>query len=242
MPIPIEKTANIVVLTGAGLSADSGLETFRDPQGVWSRVNIEDVATPQAFEKQPHIVHDFYNWRRRQLLSKDIQPNSAHEALARLERDWQGDVLVVTQNVDDLHERAGQKNLVHMHGELLKKKRCVACGTVSECREELGTETACKSCGQKAGLRPHIVWFGEIPMGDDVIFPALTDADLFISIGTSGHVYPAAGFVHLAAQAGAVTAECNLEPSQNAQDFEHGFYGRASVIVPDFVEGLFASA
>lgn len=199
------------------------------------------MATPQAFERQPHIVHEFYNLRRRGLLSPDIQPNEGHKALVGLEENWPADVLIVTQNVDDLHERAGSQNLCHMHGELLKS-RCHFCGDIKPCQIDLDVSMACEACGEVGGLRPDIVWFGEMPMGDEVIYKALPQAKIFISIGTSGNVYPAASFVNKANRRGAVTIECNLEPSENADAFDYGFYGAGIDILPDFVDCLLRSA
>ncbi|MGH6953861.1 MAG: Sir2 family NAD-dependent protein deacetylase, partial [Alphaproteobacteria bacterium] len=167
-------------MTGAGISKESGLDTFRDSDGIWSRVRLEDVATPEAFEREPGRVHAFYNARRRHLASGNIRPNAAHEALARLERAWPGEVLVVTQNIDDLHERAGTRNLAHMHGELLKA-RCERCRAVRAWRSDLGVDTACPPCGRAGGMRPHVVWFGEMPLEMDRIQAALGRADLFIS-------------------------------------------------------------
>jgi NAD-dependent deacetylase len=228
----------IVILTGAGISRESGLDTFRDADGIWARVRIEDVATPEAFRRDPERVHAFYNARRRRLLGGNVEPNAAHRALAELEERWPGEVLLVTQNIDDLHERAGSKNLVHMHGELLKV-RCRHCGNVVEWRRPLAVDTACIACGQLGGMRPHVVWFGEMPMALDEITTALTRCGLFISIGTSGNVYPAAGFVeHTRCAAGARTVELNLEPSAGAKLFDEAVYGPATEIVPTFVERL----
>lgn len=232
----------IVVLTGAGISKESGLSTFRDADGIWAQVRIEDVATPEAFERDPNRVHAFYNSRRRGLLSPDIQPNAAHTALARLERDWPGEVLLVTQNIDDLHERAGSHHLIHMHGELLKA-RCGVCEAVSAWRDDLGPAIACPDCGAAGALRPHVVWFGEMPLDMDRIYAALDDCDLFLSVGTSGNVYPAAGFVmQVRARRGVRTVELNLEPSEGASLFAETEYGPATLLVPRFVEGLLATA
>jgi NAD-dependent deacetylase len=195
---------NIVILTGAGISRESGLDTFRDPDGIWHKVNVEDVATPEAFAKNPALVHDFYNSRRRQLLSKVIHPNDAHFALAHLQRSWKDKVLVVTQNIDDLHERAGTVGVVHIHGELLKA-RCSRCRALTPCIDDLNTHTKCATCGVSAAMRPDVVWFGEIPMHMDMVQQALEQADLFIAVGTSGMVYPAAGFVEAARSAPVLT-------------------------------------
>lgn len=228
----------IVILTGAGISKESGLETFRDPGGIWSQVSLEDVATPEAFARDPAGVHDFYNHRRRGLLDPAIRPNAAHFALARLERNWKGNVLLVTQNIDDLHEQAGSTQLLHMHGELLKAL-CGNCNAVCDQREDLSVETVCQACGAPGRLRPQVVWFGEMPMHMDDIEIALKHCGLFISIGTSGNVYPAAGFVHMADMAGCPRKiELNLEQSEGARIFTETHYGPATEIVPAFVETL----
>lgn len=234
----LDPNASIVILTGAGISKESGLDTFRDEGGVWSKVRIEDVATPDAYVANPGRVHEFYNMRRASVLDDNLHPNAAHAALAELEQHWPGNVLIVTQNVDDLHERADSKNLIHMHGELLKS-RCTACGDVSECRQDLSVDSVCAACRAAGTVRPHIVWFGEMPMQMDDIHNALTDAGLFISIGTSGNVYPAAGFVDVVRVAGAgQTVELNLEPSSGAVHFDDSHYGLATEIVPAFVSSL----
>lgn len=230
----------IVILTGAGISKESGLDTFRDPDGIWAKVSLEDVATPQAFARDPAKVHAFYNARRQGLLGPNVQPNAAHLALARLEAEWPGEVLLVTQNIDDLHERAGSNNLIHMHGEILKG-RCLACNAVSPWREEMTLDSVCPSCGAKGYLRVDVVWFGEMPFQVEEIYAALEACDLFISIGTSGSVYPAAGFVEAAQTlAQAQTVELNLEPSDGHSSFAEGIYGPASEVVPRFVETLLA--
>lgn len=232
---------SIVILTGAGISKESGLHTFRDSDGIWATTRIEDVATPEAFARNPARVHAFYNARRRGLLSPSVQPNPAHEALARLDAARPGDVLLVTQNIDDLHERAGSRNLRHIHGELLKS-RCAVCGNVAPCDEDLSVALACPACGEIGGLRPHVVWFGEMPFHLDEVAEALATCDLFVSIGTSGNVYPAAGFVSEARASGARTVELNLEPSEGHSLFAERIYGRAGEIVPAFVERLLAEA
>ena len=231
----------IVILTGAGISKESGLETFRDPDGIWARVSIEEVANPEAFIRDPERVHAFYNARRRGLLNEAVAPNAAHLALARLERDWPGNVMLVTQNIDDLHERAGSRNLIHMHGEILKA-RCEACGAVTDWRNDLEVATRCPACGEAGALRVHVVWFGEMPFEMERITQALAAAGLFVSIGTSGSVYPAAGFVEEARMIGrARTVELNLEPSEGASLFHEARHGPASELVPDFVEQILAS-
>jgi NAD-dependent deacetylase len=183
------------------------------------------------------MVHEFYNMRRQGLLKPEINPNPAHRALAELEKKWPGEVLVVTQNIDDLHERAGTKNLIHMHGEVLKAF-CHFCRTNIPCRDDLSVDMACAACSKKGGVRPDIVWFGEMPYRMDEIFEALSNCDLFLSIGTSGNVYPAAGFVNEALRHGALTAELNLEPSLNASVFHESLTGPASITVPDFVRSV----
>ncbi|HYD30074.1 MAG TPA: Sir2 family NAD+-dependent deacetylase [Azospirillaceae bacterium] len=235
----LKPTDKIVILTGAGISKESGLDTFRCADGIWAKVRLEDVATPDGFVRNPALVHEFYNHRRREVQKEAIQPNPAHHAIARLEREWPGEVLLVTQNIDDLHGRAGSTNLIHMHGELLKM-RCEHCRVVSEIRSDLSVEDACGRCGRKGGLRPHVVWFGEMPLEMDRIYDALADCDLFLSIGTSGNVYPAAGFVQQAGMYGAHTVELNLEPSQGATLFRETLYGPATEMVPAFVERVLA--
>lgn len=223
---------NIVVLTGAGISAESGVATFRDKDGIWSKYNLEDVATPQGFRRNPAYVHEFYNSRRRGHAS--VAPNAAHFALARLEREHAGKVTIVTQNIDALHEEAGSKNLIHMHGELLKAF-CTHCDARAGWTSDLSVETACPSCGKVAGMRPDVVWFGEMPYHMERIAGLLEECDLFLSIGTSGAVYPAAGFVADASRAGAHTVELNLEPSEGVSLFREAIHGRASVVVPAYV-------
>lgn len=232
---------NLVVLTGAGVSAESGVPTFRASDGLWEGHRVEEVATPEGFAADPALVQDFYNQRRRQLAS--VHPNAAHRALADLAARWTGDFLLVTQNVDDLHDRAHADvppaagfELIHMHGEL-KKARCTASGVVCDWDGDL--EPAHASPHHPRGrLRPHIVWFGEIPLEMERIEAALARCDLFVSIGTSGAVYPAAGFVQLARMAGARTVEINLEPTQGAGLFDKGVYGPASETLPAFFDAL----
>ncbi len=224
---------SIVILTGAGISKESGLATFRDPDGIWARVRIEDVATPEAFARDPAHVHDFYNARRAQLPA--AEPNAAHLALARLQRRWPGEVLLVTQNVDDLHDRAGSATL-HMHGEL-GKARCTHCGTVQPWPEDLSTETLCRACGQTGGMRPHVVWFGEMTLELDRINDALAACDLFVAIGTSAQVYPAAGFVS-EVRGRARTLELNLEPTAASKMFDEARHGPATAVVPAWVDEI----
>jgi NAD-dependent deacetylase len=225
----------IFVLTGAGISAESGLGTFRDRGGLWARFDPMKLATPEAFARDPAEVQAFYNMRRRTLLSST--PNTAHAALAQLQAGLsaRGDTLVlVTQNVDDLHERAGSRDVIHMHGELLKA-RCLACEAVQAWHDDLGASETCPDCSAPGLLRPHVVWFGEMPLHMDRIARALDASDLFVAIGTSGSVYPAAGFVAEAREAGIRTCELNLDPSDNAYAFDERFYGNATDIVPAWV-------
>jgi NAD-dependent deacetylase len=228
---------NILILTGAGLSAESGLATFRDKGGIWSKVRIEDVATPDAFARDPARVQAFYNTRRRD--HADARPNAAHLALARLEAEFNGNTLVVTQNIDALHEAAGSRQLIHMHGELLKAW-CRACDARSAWVDNIAVSSVCPRCEAAGRLRPDVVWFGEIPYHMEVIEAALATCDLFISIGTSGNVYPAAGFVAAARQAGAHTVELNLEPSEGASVFHEAIHGPATFVVPAFVAKVLA--
>ncbi len=223
----------IVILTGAGVSAESGLGTFRDRDGIWTKYPLEDLATPEGFERNPDFVQGFYNDRRAQL--KTAQANAAHHALARLEAAW-GDkpFLLVTQNVDNLHEQAGSERVAHMHGELAKAL-CRACGASLPWDGDIEAGSTCTACGRTGLLRPDVVWFGEIPYHMEAIQKALFQCDVFVSIGTSGEVYPAAGFVQLAKRAGARTVELNLEPSENAHMFDEALYGPASEVAPDWV-------
>ena len=203
---------NIVILTGAGISAESGVATFRGPDGLWEGHRVEDVATPEAFQRDPALVLKFYDERRAKL--QTVQPNAAHKALARLDAGWDGNLLLVTQNVDDLHERAGSVRLVHMHGELLSGL-CLSCGQRSVVTDDFSNHPACPHCAERM-LRPDIVWFGEMPYQMERIEMALAQCDLFVSIGTSGAVYPAAGFVQTARHYGAQTLEMNLDPSDGS--------------------------
>ena len=231
------KYQNIVVLTGAGLSAESGLGTFRGSGGLWENFRIEDVATPEGFARDPVRVHEFYNLRRS--WHKQARPNAAHLALARLEAAH-GAVLTVTQNIDALHEAAGSKNLIHMHGEL-ERALCAACGTSLPWFDDLSIATMCPTCRGKGSMRPDVVWFGEMPREMERIYEALGACDLFVSIGTSGTVYPAAGFVLEARAAGAHTVELNLEPSDGADLFLERIDGPATEIVPAYVARLLGS-
>ncbi|MEQ9843552.1 Sir2 family NAD+-dependent deacetylase [Pectobacterium brasiliense] len=228
------KKPRVVVLTGAGISAESGIRTFRAADGLWEEHRVEDVATPEGFQRNPELVQEFYNARRRQLQQPEIVPNAAHLALANLEAMLEDNFLLITQNIDNLHERAGSKRIIHMHGELLKA-RCSQSGQIVEWTDDLAAGERCHCCQFPAPLRPHVVWFGEMPLHMDKIYHALSQADYFIAIGTSGHVYPAAGFVHEARSHGAYTLELNLEPSQVESQFDEKIYGPASTVVPEFV-------
>ncbi len=222
---------NIVILTGAGVSAESGIDTFRSEGGLWEQHRVEDVATPEGFARDPDLVLRFYDMRRESIQTK--QPNPAHQALARLDGAWRGELLIVTQNVDDLHERAGANNVLHMHGEHLNAW-CTACDARSPWTGPLIARPPCPECGERA-LRPDVVWFGEMPYQMDRIYAALAECDLFVSIGTSGAVYPAAGFVQEAKANGARTLELNLEPSQGSRWFDETRLGPASELVPRWV-------
>lgn len=229
---PMETYRNIMILTGAGISAESGIDTFRGGGGLWEQHRVEDVATPEAFERDPGLVHRFYDMRRAAIQTK--APNPAHHALARLDAQWTGGLLIVTQNVDDLHERAGAARVLHMHGEHLNAW-CTACDTRIRWTGPLAGRPPCPACGARA-LRPDIVWFGEMPYRMDDIFDALRKADLFVSIGTSGAVYPAAGFVRNARDLGVRTLELNLERSQGSDWFHETRLGPAGELVPAWVE------
>lgn len=235
----MRQPSNIVILTGAGISAESGVPTFRGADGLWEGHRVEEVATPEAFRRNPTLVQRFYDARRAALAN--VAPNAAHEALARLDRTFQGKLLIVTQNVDDLHERAGARRLVHMHGEL-KRALCLACGDRPDWNAPLIDGPACPSCRAEGRMRPDIVWFGEMPYHMDRIDAALAACDLFVSIGTSGAVYPAAGFVDMARAYGARTLELNLEPSAGSYLFDEARHGPASRLVPAWVEEILAAA
>ena len=227
---------NIVVLTGAGVSAESGIDTFRSAGGLWERHRVEDVATPEGFARNPDLVLRFYDMRRAAI--QEREPNAAHHALARLDTEWDGDLLIVTQNVDDLHERAGAKRVLHMHGTHLNAW-CTACDTRSPWRGPLIDRPSCPACDEPQ-LRPDVVWFGEMPYEMDRIYAAIRDADLFVSIGTSGAVYPAAGFVRDAKAVGARTLELNLERSQGSHWFDESRQGPATELVSAWVDDLLA--
>lgn len=227
----------IVVLTGAGISAESGIRTFRDAGGLWEHHRLEDVATPDAFRRNPGLVQEFYNQRRRQLDEVNIKPNAAHHALVRLEKVFSDNFLLITQNVDDLHERAGSQRVIHMHGEL-RKARCIHCHVVSMAKDDLNDASICPDCGSTGKLRPHIVWFGEEPLEMPYIQKALARCSIFAAIGTSSSVYPAAGFIELARCASARTVELNLEPSDRHHVFDAHYYGPASERVPEWVDKI----
>ncbi|QBH96150.1 NAD-dependent protein deacylase [Limnobaculum zhutongyuii] len=236
--VKASQNPSVVVLTGAGISAESGIRTFRASDGLWEEHRIEDVATPEGFEANPELVQTFYNARRRQLLNPEIQPNEAHKALAKLEDVLGNNFLLITQNVDNLHERAGNMRIIHMHGELMKV-RCTQSGKVSEWKGDLSVNDLCDCCQPPQPMRPHIVWFGEMPFEMDKINQAIAEADYFIAIGTSGHVYPAAGFVRSARLYGAHTVELNLEESQVGSSFTEKHYGLASEVVPKYIQDTF---
>ena len=225
---------NIVVLTGAGISAESGIDTFRSAGGLWEQHRVEDVATPEGFARDPELVQRFYDMRRAAV--QGVEPNAAHHALAKLDAGWGGDLLIVTQNVDDLHERAGAKRVLHMHGELLSAL-CSACSSRHPWSGPLIDRPACPACQTRA-LRPDVVWFGEMPYEMDRIYAALRSADLFVSIGTSGAVYPAAGFVRDARDLGAKTLELNLDRSEGSGWFDTSRQGRAGELVPEWVDTM----
>lgn len=226
----------IVILSGAGLSAESGLGTFRDKGGLWSEYDLNEVATPEGFARNPGLVHSFYNARRANLLAAN--PNEAHRALTRLESSSLHDVQIVTQNIDDLHERGGSRAVLHMHGEL-RQALCAACGHRWEAPAEMSVATRCPNC-DRAAARPDVVWFGEYPYHLEAIAEAIMGCDLFVAIGTSGQVYPAAAFVHDAAEAGALTLELNLAASDIAHAFHETRQGPATSLVPAWVDELLA--
>ena len=230
---------NIVVLTGAGVSAESGIDTFRGGGGLWEQHRVEDVATPEAFRRDPALVHAFYDARRAKLGM--VEPNEAHRALARLDADWPGELLLVTQNVDDLHERAGSKRLLHMHGKLTRGW-CLGCDARFAWAGPMGEGASCPQCGAQGRVRPDIVWFGEMPYEMERIDEAVQRCDLFVSIGTSGAVYPAAGLVQTARYCGAHCIEINLEPSQGSIFFHDSRIGPAGGLVPKWVEELLRPA
>ncbi len=234
----ISRPRSIVVLTGAGVSAESGIETFRAAEGLWANHRVDDVATPEGFARNPQLVYEFYNQRRRQLLTPEISPNAAHSALAKFEHEFDGEFLLVTQNVDNLHERAGSQNLIHMHGELLKM-RCLNSKLVFDVSEDFDYDTHCRCCRSAGNLRPHVVWFGEMPLQMNRINSALENCDMFVAIGTSGNVYPASGFYQTAKIRKASTVELNLE--RTGSSFDRHVRGPATECVPQFFESLLRS-
>jgi NAD-dependent deacetylase len=236
----IYRPQSIVILTGAGISAESGIKTFRASDGLWEEHRIEDVATPEGFVRDPGLVNRFYNERRQPIIEQSVGANAAHIALAKLEREFSSSLLVVTQNIDNLHEQAGSKNVLHMHGEILKM-RCTQTHKIHDCSADIESESKCECCQMAGTLRPHIVWFGETPLYMDEIYAALSSCDLFIAIGTSGNVYPAAGFVQAASQAGAYCIEINLEDSQVSDYFDEHIIGKAGETVPMWVEEVLSA-
>ena len=222
-----------MVLTGAGISAESGLKTFRDADGLWEGHRVKEVATPEAFARNPKLVHHFYNLRRAQL--REVEPNAAHRALGEFEKSHSGEFLLVTQNVDDLHERGGSRKVIHMHGELTKV-RCLDTGEIFDWYEDLSLETPHPQGGRAGRLRPHICWFGEIPFEMDAIVEAVSRADIFIAIGTSGVVYPAAGLVAMTPPR-ARRILINKDPAENNRLFEEFYSGPAGVLVPKILQG-----
>ncbi|HJO12318.1 MAG TPA: Sir2 family NAD+-dependent deacetylase [Gammaproteobacteria bacterium] len=231
----INTLRSVVVLTGAGISAESGIKTFRAADGLWENHPVDEVATPEGFERNPQLVHEFYNQRRRQLLSAEVKPNLGHTALAKFEHDFGGSFLLITQNIDNLYERAGSQNILHLHGELLKM-RCQNSKLVFDIREDISFDTPCRCCRSEGNLRPHIVWFGEMPFHMNEINHALEACDLFISIGTSGNVYPASGFYQTAKVRKEHTVELNLE--ETGSSFDERIYGLASELVPSYFTDL----
>ena len=234
----VSRPRSIVVLTGAGISAESGIETFRAAEGLWANHHVDDVATLEGFARNPQLVYAFYNQRRRQLLTPEISPNAAHSALAKFEHEFGGEFLLVTQNVDNLHERAGSENLIHMHGELLKMS-CLNSKLIFDVSEDFDYDTQCRCCRSAGNLRPHVVWFGEMPLQMNRINRALENCDMFVAIGTSGNVYPASGFYQTAKIRKARTVELNLE--RTGSSFDQHICGPATVSVPQFFKSLLRS-
>ena len=234
----VSRPRSIVVLTGAGISAESGIETFRAAEGLWANHHVDDVATLEGFARNPQLVYAFYNQRRRQLLTPEISPNAAHSALAKFEHEFGGEFLLVTQNVDNLHERAGSENLIHMHGELLKMS-CLNSKLIFDVSEDFDYDTQCRCCRSAGNLRPHVVWFGEMPLQMNRINRALENCDMFVAIGTSGNVYPASGFYQTAKIRKASTVELNLE--RTGLSFDQHICGPATESVPQFFKSLLRS-
>ncbi len=234
----VSRPRSIVVLTGAGISAESGIETFRAAEGLWANHHVDDVATLEGFARNPQLVYAFYNQRRRQLLTPEISPNAAHSALAKFEHEFGGEFLLVTQNVDNLHERAGSEKLIHMHGELLKMS-CLNSKLIFDVSEDFDYDTQCRCCRSAGNLRPHVVWFGEMPLQMNRINRALENCDMFVAIGTSGNVYPASGFYQTAKIRKARTVELNLE--RTGSSFDQHICGPATESVPQFFNSLLRS-
>ena len=234
----VSRPRSIVVLAGAGISAESGIETFRAAEGLWANHHVDDVATLEGFARNPQLVYAFYNQRRRQLLTPEISPNAAHSALAKFEHEFGGEFLLVTQNVDNLHERAGSENLIHMHGELLKMS-CLNSKLIFDVSEDFDYDTQCRCCRSAGNLRPHVVWFGEMPLQMNRINRALETCDMFVAIGTSGNVYPASGFYQTAKIRKARTVELNLE--RTGSSFDQHICGPATESVPQFFNSLLRS-
>ena len=234
----VSRPRSIVVLTGAGISAESGIETFRAAKGLWANHHVDDVATLEGFARNPQLVYAFYNQRRRQLLTPEISPNAAHSALAKFEHEFGGEFLLGTQNVDNLHERAGSENLIHMHGELLKMS-CLNSKLIFDVSEDFDYDTQCRCCRSAGNLRPHVVWFGEMPLQMNRINRALENCDMFVAIGTSGNVYPASGFYQTAKIRKARTVELNLE--RTGSSFDQHICGPATESVPQFFNSLLRS-
>ena len=228
---------NIVILTGAGISAESGLATFRSSNGLWNNHRVEDVATVEGFQRNPALVHDFYNELKIEI--QKAKPNPAHLAITKLQKEYPGTVSVITQNVDTLHEKAGNTNICHIHGQI-NQAVCLNCGHVLETWGDVNTETVCRQCGVPAMMKPNIVFFGENLLCMDKVDRLLEQCDLFVSIGTSGVVFPAASFVQIAKLNGAETYEFNLETTSNNRYFDHHIYGKAGETVPQFVDTLLA--
>lgn len=237
----IKRPKEIVILTGSGISAESGIQTFRGTDGLWEGHDITDVATPQAFERDPELVYRFYNERRAQLLAEHINANPAHFALAKLQAEFPGTVNIITQNIDNLHERGGARNVIHMHGELLKT-RCIKTRKILSCHSDIHLNSRCECCSEGSQIRPHIVWFGERPLFMEHIFDLLSKADLFVSIGTSGLVYPAAMFVdNVPAGPLCQKIEVNLTSTPKSPQFDFHLGGEASIQVPYLVELILKS-
>ncbi len=231
----MNKYQNIVILTGAGISAESGLATFRSANGLWNNHKVEDVATIEAFERNPAYVHEFYNELKKELVK--AKPNAAHLAITRLQNEYPAQISVITQNVDTLHEKAGNKNVYHIHGQI-NQAVCLNCGHILETFGDVDTETTCPHCGIAGMMKPNIVFFGENLLCMDKVDRLLANCDLFLSIGTSGVVFPAASFVQIAKYNNARTLDFNLEPTSNNYYFDKHIYGQAGTTLPAFVDEL----